>query len=227
MTSRTIRFYFDYISPNAYIAWHQLPQFARKYGYEIETVPVLYAALLDASGTLGPGETPAKGRWMMKNVLRKAALLGLAFKPPIYFPFNPVLALRVSILPMEKTARDKLIDAIFEAVWCRSLHVSEPPVVQRIAMEIGMAGADLIAHASYPEIKAQLRRQTEDAVKRGVFGVPTMEIGDELFWGYDDFPYMELHMAGRDPIGPDAWEKWRDGSSGPSSLRRRVRPGAQ
>jgi 2-hydroxychromene-2-carboxylate isomerase len=137
------------------------------------------------------------------------------------------LALRVSILPMEKTARDKLIDAIFEAVWCRSLHVSEPPVVQRIAMEIGMAGADLIAQTSHPEIKAQLRRQTEDAVKRGVFGVPTMEIGDELFWGYDDFPYMELHMAGRDPIGPDAWEKWRDGSSGPSSLRRRVRPGAQ
>ena len=101
MTSRVIRICFDYISPNAYLAWNQLPQLAENYGYQIDAVPVLYAALLDASGTLGPGETPAKGRWMMKNVLRKAARLGLSIQPPIYFPFNPVLALRVSLLPLE------------------------------------------------------------------------------------------------------------------------------
>jgi len=227
MTSRTIRFYFDYESPNAYLAWNQLPQLAEKYGCEIDAVPVLYAALLDASGTLGPGETPAKGRWMLKNVLRKAARIGLSIQRPIYFPFNPLLALRISLLPLEAPSRHKLIDALFEAVWSRSLHVSEPPVVERVANELGLPGADLVAQASRLEIKSQLRRQTDDAIARGVFGVPTMEVGDELFWGYDDFPFLELYLAGRDPLDRNAWQKMLDSPSQASSLRRRVRPAEQ
>jgi 2-hydroxychromene-2-carboxylate isomerase len=227
MTSRTIRFCFDYISPNAYLAWNQLPQLAKKYGCQIDPVPVVYAALLDASGTLGPGETPAKGRWMMKNVLRKAARLGLSIQPPVYFPFNPILALRMSLLPLEAPLRHQLIDALFEAVWSRSLHVSEPVVLEQMANELGLPGADLIAQASQPEIKSQLRQQTDDAITRGVFGVPTMEVGDELFWGYDDFPFLELYLAGRDPLDRDAWQKLLNSPSRASSLRRRVRPAEQ
>src|SRR5947209_966857 len=67
----TVRFYFDYESPNAYLAWTQLPQLAEKYGAVIEAVPILYAALLEAHGQLGPGEIPVKGRWMTKNVLAR------------------------------------------------------------------------------------------------------------------------------------------------------------
>jgi 2-hydroxychromene-2-carboxylate isomerase len=224
MSPRTIRIYFDYISPNAYLAWNQLPKLAEKYGFEIEAVPVLYAALLDASGTLGPGETPAKGRWMMKNVQRKAILLDLPMQTPAYFPFSPLLALRMSLLPLETPMRHKLIDALFAAVWCRSLHMSEPAVAERVANELGLQGANLIAQASEPEIKAQLRSQTDDAIKRGVFGVPTMEVGDELFWGYDDFPYLELHLSGRDPLRQAGPKRLVDGTTQPSSLRRRVRP---
>jgi 2-hydroxychromene-2-carboxylate isomerase len=221
---RTVRIYLDYISPNAYLAWHQLPALAEKYGYQVEAVPVLYAALLDASGTLGPGETPAKGRWMMKNVQRKAILLGLPMQTPAYFPFNPVLALRMSLLPLEKPARHQLIDALFEAVWCRSLHVSETEVAARVANELGLPGAALVAQASQAEIKSRLREQTNDAIRHGVFGVPTMEIGDELFWGYDDFPYLELFLAGRDPLDQAGPKRLVDSATQPSSLRRRVRP---
>ena len=222
MAARTIRIYLDYISPNAYLAWHQLPALAAKYGYEIDSRPILYAALLDASGTLGPGETPAKGRWMMKNVQRKAMLVGIPMQTPAYFPFNPVLSLRMSILPVETSARHKLIDAFFAAVWCRSLHVSEPEVAQRVADEIGLPGADLVAQASQPQIKSRLREETDDAIARGVFGVPTMIVGDELFWGYDDFPYLEMYLAGRDPLAGAA-TRLMGGPTKPSSVRRRVR----
>jgi len=75
MPSTTIRFYFDYESPNAYLAWTQLPKLAQRYGFTVDPVPILYAALLDAHGQLGPGEFPAKGRWMSKNLARKAVLL--------------------------------------------------------------------------------------------------------------------------------------------------------
>jgi len=218
----SIRFYFDYESANAYIAWTQLPELARRCGFDMEPVPILYAALLDANGQLGPGEQPTKGRWMRKNMMRKAALLGIRLNKPAFLPFNPLVALRVSILPLEEPMRRALIDALFEAVWVRGLHVSEPGVVEGVLDEIGLPGAELVARAQSSEIKGQLRAQTDQAIAKGVFGVPSMIVGDELFWGYDDFPYLELVLAGRDPIDPASMAGW-DAPVLPSSMRRRFR----
>jgi len=88
--------------------------------------------------------------------------------------------------------------------------------------ELGLQGAALVAQAQAPESKTRLRRQTDDAIARGVFGVPSMEVGDELFWGYDDFPYLELCLAGKDPLDSGQWQKWFS-APGPSAVRRRFR----
>ena len=223
MPSSTVRFYFDYISSNAYLAWTQLPALAARYGATIDPVPVLFAGLLEAHGQLGPAEIPAKSLWMAKNNARKAAVLSVPLNPPAFHPFNPLLALRASSLALEPAARNALIGALFEAVWVRALHVSEPAVLERIGDEVGVGGAALVAQAQQPEAKASLRRQTDDAIARGVFGVPSMLVGDELFWGYDDFPYVELALAGRDPLDAAQWRQW-SGASWPSAMRRRVRP---
>jgi 2-hydroxychromene-2-carboxylate isomerase len=221
MTAAAIRFYFDYESPNAYLAWSQLPALAARHQTAVEPVPVLYAALLDAHGQLGPGEQPAKARWMMKNVFRKATLLGLELRSPAYLPFNPLLALRVTLLaPDEK--RHAVIDALFRAVWARALHVSEPAVVEAVLAELGLDGAALVATAQEAEVKERLRSQTADAVARGVFGVPTMEAAGELFWGYDDLPLLELCLAGRDPL-PEPLRGDRMPPLEASSHRRRFR----
>src|SRR5438034_1660089 len=222
MPSTSIRFYFDYESPNAYLAWTQLPKLAHRYGFTVDPMPVLYAALLDAHGQLGPGEVPAKGRWMSKNMLRKAVLLGVPLNPPAFLPFNPLLALRMTLLPSETAERDALIDALFRAVWVRGLHVSDAAVVERVANEIGLSGAALVAGAQSPEIKKQLRSQTDEAISRGVFGVPSMEVADELFWGYDDFPCLELFLAGKDPVDAAEWQKWNRPVRA-SSVRRQFR----
>jgi 2-hydroxychromene-2-carboxylate isomerase len=187
-------------------------------------VPVLYAALLDAHGQLGPGELPAKGRWMSKNMARKAVLLGVPLGAPAFLPFNPLLALRTTLLASRTPERDALIDALFRAVWAQGLHVSDAAVVERVANEVGLPGAELVAQTQSPEVKNQLRAQTDEAISRGVFGVPSMEVGDELFWGYDDFLFLELFLAGKDPI--DAVE-WRKLELGPpvraSSVRKQFR----
>jgi 2-hydroxychromene-2-carboxylate isomerase len=216
-----VRFYFDYESPNAYLAWTQLPALAARTGAAVEHVPVLYAALLDANGQIGPGEQPTKGRWMMKNVMRKAALLGVELNPPAFLPFNPLLALRVTLLVPEES-RTAVIDALFRAVWARRLHVSEPAVVEALLGDLGLDGAALVARAQEPEVKAELRRLTGDAVARGVFGVPMMEVAGELFWGYDDFPFLELFLTGKDPL-PAGLRGDRLGPPTASSHRRRFR----
>ncbi len=216
-----VRFYFDYVSPNAYLAWTQIHALAERYGAAVEPVPVLFAGLLDAHGQLGPAEIPAKIAWMSKSNLRKAARLGVALEAPAYHPFNPLLALRVSSMPLEPAARRAIVDGLFRGVWVRGLHVSDAAVVARIAGECGLDGAALVGAAVEPDAKARVRGQTDDAIARGVFGVPTMETAGELFWGYDDFPQLELVLAGRDPIDASAWSRW----AAPRASAVRVRRG--
>jgi 2-hydroxychromene-2-carboxylate isomerase len=222
---RSLRFYFDYLSSNAYLAWSQLPKLASRFGVEVEPVPVLFAGLLGHHGQLGPAEVLPKAGWMLKNNLRKAALLGVPLHPPRHHPWNPLLSLRVSSLDLPDGSRRALIDALFRAVWVRGLHVSEPEVVEALASELGLDGPRLVEAAQQPEAKARLRAQTDAAIAAGVFGVPTMIVENELFWGYDDWPFLELYLAGKDPLDPRETARWI-GSVRPSAVRRRPLPAA-
>jgi 2-hydroxychromene-2-carboxylate isomerase len=104
----------------------------------------------------------------------------------------------------------------------RGLHVSEPETVASLANELGLDGPKLVEAAQQPEAKARLRAQTDAAIAAGVFGVPTMIVDGELFWGYDDWPYLELYLAGKDPLPPGEMAKWTTGPR-PSAVRRRFR----
>ena len=207
--SSSVRFYFDYLSSNAWLAWTQIHDLAARHGRGVEPVAVLFAGLLDAHGQLGPAEIPPKVRWMAKNNLRKAALLGVPLHPPAHHPWNPLLSLRISSLPMSEEIRRGLIDGLFRAAWVRGLHIGDPEVVAAIAEEAGLDGKAAVAQAQRLEAKERLRRQTDDAIAEGVFGVPTMIVDEELFWGYDDFPYLALFLAGKDPIRPEMLNAWK------------------
>jgi 2-hydroxychromene-2-carboxylate isomerase len=220
---RTLRFSFDYISSNAYLAWVRLPELRERFELLIEPVPVLFAGLLEANGQLGPAEIRPKALWMVRNNLRKASLLGIRLRPPAFHPFKPLLPLRVSSLDLEDEAREALISALFRATWSDGLHVSEPEVVARVADGVGLDGAVLVEQASSQPIKDRLRARTDEAIGRGVFGVPTFEVENELFWGYDDLPYLERFLAGEDTIDPEEAKLWGAGPPRPSSMRRRFR----
>jgi 2-hydroxychromene-2-carboxylate isomerase len=219
---RALRFYFDYLSSNAYLAWTQLPRLASRFGVEIEPIPVLFAGLLEAHGQLGPAEVLPKSIWMARNNLRKAALLGIQLHPPRHHPWNPLLSLRVSSSPLPLAQRRWLIDALFRAAWVEGQHLSEPAVIEKAASGAGLDGPALVRDAQQPEAKARLRAQTDAAIEDGVFGVPSMRVEDQLFWGYDDWPYLELFLAGKDPLDPREAARWFE-SVRPSAVRRRLR----
>jgi 2-hydroxychromene-2-carboxylate isomerase len=188
-----VRFYFDYISSNAYLAWLELPKLAARYGAAVDPVPVLFAGLLEANGQLGPAEVPPKIHWMWKNNLRKAALLGVPLNPPAFHPFNPLLALRVSSLGLAESERTALVGGLFKAVWVERMHVSEPEVVEQVANAAGLDGARLVAEANTPESKARLRAETDDAIvvcsayrrcasERNCSGAMTIFPTSSIFW---------------------------------------------
>ena len=217
---KPIRFYFDYISHNAYLAWTQIHKLANHYGREVEPVPVLFAALLNHYGQKGPAEVPAKSLWMVKDVLRKAEQLNVPIRPPASHPFNPLLALRLSSLDLTAWERRRLVDGLFRATWAESRDVSDANVLGAVLTNAGFDARDLLSRANGEMAKIRVREQTDAAIAASVFGVPSMQIDEELFWGYDDLRFMELFLSGRDPYDPSrlaAWLQVRPSAQRPAS----------
>ena len=206
MSTPTIAFHLDYISPYAYLAWTQIHALAERHGATVRPVPVLFAALLDHHGQKGPAEIPAKRRYVFKEILRRAALLGVPLGPPPTHPFNPLLALRATVAA---DGDRRLIDALFAGTWGDAdlKGVDDAERVAEMANRAGLDGADIVARAQEDDVKAALREQTERAIAAGVFGVPGMLVGEELFWGLDSFDLLERHLAGEDPLDRDALAK--------------------
>jgi 2-hydroxychromene-2-carboxylate isomerase len=201
-----VRFFFDFISPYAYLAWQKIHAVVEPEGGRVQPVPVLFAALLDAHGTLGPAEVPAKRRYLIKDVSRRAAMEGVAIDAPFAHPFNPLLMLRVASLPAAAQQRRRLIDGLFRATWAERRDVTDPAVVGALAAEAGLPEA--LKEAQAPDAKARLRQQTEQAIALGVFGVPTAELGGELFWGTDSLILLERHLTGQDKVPKDLAQRW-------------------
>jgi 2-hydroxychromene-2-carboxylate isomerase len=216
----SIRFYYDVISPYAYLASTQLPALAARHGCELAPTPVLFAGLLAATGGKGPAEIPAKRAYMFRDIVRLARSLGVALAPPASHPFNPLLALRVGCCVADGAAAWRLVEALFAATWARGMRVDDPQRVAAIAAEAGLDGEALVRAAGSDAAKAQLRANTDTAIAAGAFGVPTMIAGDELFWGVDSLPLLERFLSGERAFDDQAIESWRHVQ--PSA----VRPGA-
>jgi 2-hydroxychromene-2-carboxylate isomerase len=203
-----VRFHFDYLSPYAYLAWKTIHALCARHQREVEPIPVLFAALLDAHGQKGPAEIPSKRRYVFKDALRSAHAIGVPLAAPPAHPYNPLLALRVSSLPMTALERHALIDGLFAAAWGGGGGVTDPARVAAIAASAGLDGERAVREAQEPEAKDRLRRQTDDAIAAGVFGVPTMLADGELFWGYDSLSHLDRFLAGEDPIDGAELARW-------------------
>ncbi|MFT5194534.1 MAG: 2-hydroxychromene-2-carboxylate isomerase [Cellvibrionaceae bacterium] len=208
--TKEIPFYFDYISHNAYLAWTQLPRLAQEHNVTFQPVPILFGAVLKHNNTLGPAEVPPKIHWMTKDVMRKSKLLNVPLNPPATHPFNPLLSLRATCAVADPAEQSKLIDAMWKAVWVDSQDVTSTDVVAEVASSVGLDGRHLIEQTQNPDVKKILINNTQQAIERGVFGVPSMIVGEELFWGFDDFPHFELALQGEDPFDPAEFAAWEN-----------------
>lgn len=203
---KAIDFYFDYLSPFAYLGSLAIPPVCERHGAELRLRPVLFAGLLNHWGQRGPAEIPPKALHAFRACLRHARKHGIPFHAPRYHPFNPLTALRVTIAADTATDRLRAMKALYELAWARGGDPGDPSEIRQALLGAGLDGNALVERASSPEVKLQLKQETELAIARGVFGVPTMIVDEEIFWGVDQIQYLELHLEGRDPLeGVDLW----------------------
>ncbi len=215
--TQCVQFYFDFISPYAYLGWHRARSELASNGITVEPVPALFAAMLNANETKGPAEIPAKRLYTWKHVIRLAAGLGHPIQPPPAHPFNPLLSLRVVTALDRLEDRISAVDALFAACWNRGEAIQERDEVVRALDQAGLPGDRWTEAAVNDEVKRRLRDTTAGAIERGVFGVPSFAADDEIFWGQDSVPHVAAYLQGEDPAA-GAVERW---ANLPAGVQRR------
>jgi len=183
---RRVDWYFDFISPYAYLCLHRLGELPSDIA--INYRPVLFAGLLAHWGQKGPAEIVPKRRYTYRSTHWQAKLQGIPFRYPAAHPFNPLPHLRLAIAAGNAP---EAVRRIFEAVWTRGGDAAQAAALARLAKELGVDESRLSA----PAVKDELRRNTEEAAARGVFGVPTFAVDGELFWGSDSIGYLKAFLA--------------------------------
>jgi 2-hydroxychromene-2-carboxylate isomerase len=180
--------YFDFVSPFSYLQSELLSSLAPR--VTIRYRPVLFAGLLEANAHKGPAEIGAKRAFTYRFVLWQAERLGIPVKFPPEHPFNPLPLLR---LALACDCDPQAIHRIFRFVW-RDGRLPDLPIEwAELTTELGVHDAS--ERIASPEVKNALRRNTDEAIAHGVFGVPTLVIGDELFWGVDATAMATAYVA--------------------------------
>jgi 2-hydroxychromene-2-carboxylate isomerase len=178
--------YFDFVSPFAYIGLHRLKELP--HDLSIEYRPVLFAGLLNHWGQKGPAEVPTKRRYTYRWCHWWASHLGIPFRFPAAHPFNPLHHLRLAIACGSAPAAAR---TIFDSIWTTGEDASDQGKFAALCAELGITANSLAA----PDVKDALKKNSEAAARAGVFGVPTIEIDGELFWGADSMDFLRAFLA--------------------------------
>ncbi|MGZ8254299.1 MAG: DsbA family protein [Burkholderiaceae bacterium] len=216
---KALDFWFDPVSPYAYLAFERLPEALAGLSYSVSYRPILFAALLKHWGHKGPAEIEPKRAWTFRQVQWLAHCHGVSLETPARHPFNPIALSRLAwaTAPDGKTPSRYVCEAILAHVWQGGGADAEDPSRLAALRERLAPRRD---PASEP-VKQTLREATEAAVRQGIFGVPTSGVDGRLFWGLDALPLLAAYLRG------DPWfdgPAWQTAGAPRSGVVRRVAP---
>ncbi len=176
--------FFDFVSPFAYLQLEQL-QRAPPRGLELKLQPVLFAGLLQHWGQLGPAEIHSKRRFTYRHVQWLADRLDIPLRFPTAHPFNPLPLLRLAVAA---GGNPQIVSALFRFVWSEGRRPDDEHDWRALSERQGIA--ELAGRIGEPAVKQTLRATTDRAIALGVFGVPTLVVDGELFWGLDSTEFL-------------------------------------
>jgi 2-hydroxychromene-2-carboxylate isomerase len=188
---KPITFWFDPISPFAYLAFERLPEALEGCSYAVTYRPVLFAGLLAHWGQKGPAEVEPKRAWTFRHIRWLAQQHGIGLDTPAVHPFNPLPLLRLAIACGPNR---RVVEALMRHAWVGGADAGDAARIAALSRSLAPA-----RDPNADEVKAALRAATDEAIAQGVFGVPTFELEGRLFWGLDALPMLRAALQG------DAW----------------------
>ena len=212
---KTLDFWFDAVSPYAYLAFERLPQALEGCSYRVRYRPLLFAGLLKHWGQLGPAEIGPKRDWTMRQVHWLAREAGVELALPAQHPFNPLALQRLALAcgEVDGLPNRRVVEALFHHVWRGAgADANDPARLQALARALKPA-----LDPQGEEVRQRLREHTGEAIALGLFGVPSIVFEGRVFWGLDALPMLKAALQG------DAWfdAPWQEAARPLPGVQRR------
>tara|TARA_Y100000996_G_C22312027_1_gene556611 strand:- start:42 stop:626 length:585 start_codon:yes stop_codon:yes gene_type:complete len=187
--TKSIDFYFDFSSPYAYIGYKEIKKFERKNSFKIRFMPILLGGLHNSAGVTPAAFISVKKKFMIDDTKLVAKKKGIEFTFNSYFPIKTVNFMR-GVLIAEESNFDKIyIEKIFNAIWKDGLNMNDPIIINKVLKNIDLNPENFLAKATNQKIKDKLKKLTDNALKRDIFGAPTFVVNNKIFWGQDRLSY--------------------------------------
>ena len=189
---KSVDFFFDVGSPSSYLAWTQLPGLCASQDADLVYRPMLLGGVYQATGNASPATIPVKGRYTQMDYERHARRYGVPFKGNPHFPVITLFLMRaVTGIQLRRPEQlQQLLGCVFKALWIDALNLNDAQLTAGILTAGGFDPGEIERLTQDPETKAALKATTQEAVERGVFGAPTLFVGDQMFFGQDRMDFV-------------------------------------
>ena len=194
---KNIEFYFDFLSPYGYLAHCQLPTIAKSHGYDIVYKPFDLFAAKQAAGNTGPStaQIPAKLKYAMADFERWSKRYGVPFAFSSSGPPQPLLPNKGTFYAQDKGQVAEYVTAMWNATFGSGGAIGSEDIMREVAAGLGWSADDFMTFVNSDEAARRYGEANAEAQERGVFGAPTMMVGDEMWWGNDRLDFLEEHLA--------------------------------
>jgi len=182
---KPIDFYFDFVSPYSFLAHKEIQKIEKKEGIKIRYKPILVGGLHNLHGIKAPAFIPAKAKHMIRDCKLIALKNGVKFKFNSYFPIRSLNLMRGVFVADEDKIKSYYIDSIFNTIWQDGLNMNDQIIIEKVLKNLNVNPKTFILRSTSALIKDSLRKKTNDAYEKGIFGAPTFVVNNKIFWGQD------------------------------------------
>ena len=193
---KTFEFYFDFGSPYTFLAHKEIRRIEKENSTKVKYMPVLLGALLKLTGVKANIDVPIKGKYMIKDCKLWAEKYNTEFKFNNYFPIITLNLMRCALVAENKGFSQIFINKVFDAIWKDGLNLNDNSILEKLLKNIDINPKNFLIEAIDLKIKNELKKRTDEAYKKGVFGTPSFIVNNKIFWGQDRLQFA-LNEASR------------------------------
>ncbi len=182
-------FYFDFVSPYSFLAHKEIKRLEKKTFFKVQYKPILLGGLHNLHGIKAPAFIPSKAKFMIRDCKLVAEKKKIKFKFNSYFPIKTVDLMRGVFIAKEDEFENYYIDKIFDSIWKDGLNMNDQNIIDKVLKNTNINPKTFFLRASGQSVKNLLRKKTDEAFEKGVFGAPTFLVNNKIFWGQDRLDY--------------------------------------
>ena len=193
---KSFDFYFDFISPYSFLAHKEIIKIEKKNSVKIKYKPILLGGLHNLHGIKAPAFIPAKAKHMIRDCKLIAEKNKIKFKFNSYFPIRSLNLMRGVLVAEEDNYKSYYIDSVFNAIWQDGLNMNDENIIEKILKNLNVNPKTFLLRSASSSIKDSLRKRTNEAYEKGIFGAPSFVANNKIFWGQDRIEFA-LNEAGK------------------------------